>query len=304
MRHRRKRVAVLDEAIGFERWMHSEHMARGETAAERAKQALAHQSRKGGDSKLLADNETDLGREAKLAAGTWKLWGAPGGLTYGENTSKSDAWLRNIEQRDLGSEGMPGTVVLDDEHVLQLEDDAPSQPGTPPTEQEAGEIGEAVARAEAETLLPGAAAGATPAKTKPVDPVRVVAEMNRGTRFRPHLHGTMSAHQQEADALNQYAQAMKKMNAEMSRREGKVDWEGTKRGSTRQRVPIQIASGNRVLTREGNLSVGGKGPAPGEVESEASKVGQRVAGFRRKKAPAEPKPGQPPPPPPDPGTPP
>ena len=300
MTHKRARIAVLDDALIFERWMHSEHMDRGENAAERAKRAIAEQGRKTGSRLLLAEEETDLGREAKLATGAWKLWGAPGGLTFGENTAKSDAWLRNIERRDLD---LPkDAVVLEDKDVLQLEDeddgngegeadaDGPaagivagaSQPSTPPSDELTGEI----------PLLP------EKNKARAVDPVKVVAELNRGTRFRPHLHGTMSAHTQEADALSQYAQAMKKMNAEMERREGKTDWEGTKRGSTRQRVPIQIASGNRVLTKEGNLSIG----KPGKGNSDAAKrdkaandVGKRVAGFRRKK-PAKYQPGQPPPP--------
>ena len=301
-KHKRARIAVLDEALIFERWMHSEHMNRGENAAERAKRVIAEQGRKAGRRQLLAEDETDMAREAKLAAGTWKLWGAPGGLTYGENTSKSDAWLRNIERRDLN---LPkGAVLLDDKDVLQLEDDngnndqaatdAPaagivaeaSQPSTPPSDELTGDLPLTVAN-----------------KTRAVDPVKVVAELNRGTRFRPHLHGTMSAHTQEAEALSGYAHAMKKMNAEMQRREGKTDWEGTKRGSTRQRVPIQIASGNRLLTKEGNLSIG----KPGKGNSDASKrdqaandVGKRVAGFRRKK-PAKVLPGQPPPPPPDEG---
>lgn len=299
MKHKRARIAVLDEALIFERWMHSEHMNRGENAAERAKRVIAEQGRKTDSRLLLAEQETDLGREAKLAAGAWKLWGAPGGLTFGENTSKSDAWLRNIERRDLD---LPkGAVLLDDKDVLQLDDgdddksssgtDAPaagivagaSQPSTPPSDDVAEDLPLTVSDTN---------------KTRAVDPVKVVAELNRGTRFRPHLHGTMSAHTQEAEALSQYAQAMKKMNAEMERREGKTDWEGTKRGSTRQRVPIQIASGNRLLTKEGNLSIG----KPSKGNSDAAKrdqaandVGKRVAGFRRKKA-AKVMPGQPPPP--------
>jgi len=303
MTHKRARIAVLDEALIFERWMHSEHMNRGETAAERAKRVIAEQNKKTDNRLILAEEETDLGREAKLAAGAWKLWGAPGGLTFGENTSKSDAWLRNIERRDLD---LPkGAVLLEDKDVLQLEDDdgngndddnadgddpaacivaAASQPSTPPSDELTGDL-----------LLTQMADSN---KGRAVDPVKVVAELNRGTRFRPHLHGTMSAHTQEAKALSQYAQAMKKMNAEMERREGKTDWEGTKRGSTRQRVPIQIASGNRLLTKEGNLSIG----KPGNGNSEAAKrdqvandVGKRVAGFRRKK-PGKVVPGQPPPP--------
>jgi hypothetical protein len=294
MKHKRARIAVLDEALIFERWMHSEHMNRGENAAERAKRVIAEQGRKTNSRLLLAEAETDLGREAKLAAGTWKLWGAPGGLTFGENTSKSDAWLRNIERRDLD---LPkGAVLLDDKDVLQLEDDESndvpaagivaeaSQPSTPPSDELTGDLPLTVPETN---------------KSRAVDPVKVVAELNRGTKFRPHLHGTMSAHTQEANALSQYAQAMKKMNAEMERREGKTDWEGTKRGSTRQRVPIQIASGNRLLTKEGNLSIG----KPGKSNSDAAKrdqaandVGKRVAGFRRKK-PAKVVPGQPPPPP-------
>ena len=303
MKHKRARIAVLDEALIFERWMHSEHVNRGENAAERAKRVLAEQARKTDSRLLLAEEETDLGREAKLAAGTWKLWGAPGGLTFGENTSKSDAWLRNIERRDLD---LPkGAVLLDDKDVLQLEDDEDtkdnedqgagdmpaasivaeaSQPSTPPSDELTGDV---------PSLLP------EKNKTRAVDPVKVVAELNRGTRFRPHLHGTMSAHTQEAEALSQYAQAMKKMNAEMERREGKTDWEGTKRGSTRQRVPIQIASGNRLLTKEGNLSIGkpSKGNSDaGKRDQAANDIGKRVAGFRRKKKPAKVSPGQPPPP--------
>ena len=241
MKKKRAQIGILDDNLVFERWMHNEHMYRGENAAERAKRAIALQSQKQKGSLMLAEDESNLSREAKLVAGAYKLFGAPGGLVFGEQ-NKHDAWLRNIERRELD---LPtGAVILDDKDVLQLEDDetkgaddGPSQPSTPPTDDPGGQ-----------QALPPRAID-TDATNKKVDPIRVVAALTRGTRFRPHLHGTMSAHQQESDAMTKYAQAMKKLQSEMERREGKADWEDNRRGSERQRVPITIQSGKRTLTK-------------------------------------------------------
>jgi len=275
MRKKGARIAILDDILIFERWMHDEHMYRGENAAEKAKWTIAEVSQKKAGRLQLAKGESDLSREAKLVAGAYKLFGAPGGLVFGEQ-NKHDAWLRNIEKRELD---LPqGTVLLDDEEVLQLEDDdkragqlVVSQPSTPPTEE-----------GGATHLAVGDTATCKP-ESKAVDPVRVVAELTRGTRFRPHLHGTMSAHQQESNAMSKYAQAMKKLQAETERREGKSDWESSRRGSERQRVPITIRAGKRTLTKAGKLSVG-----PGDEvakRSQVTSIGARATGYRRKMVP-------------------
>jgi hypothetical protein len=290
VRRKRARVAINDDLLVFERWMHDEHMYRGESAAERAKRAIAEVSRKKKGRVMLAADESHLNREAKLVANTFNMFGGPEGMVYGEK-NKHDKWLRKIEARDLD---LPqGAVVLDDKEVLQLEDgheaaNQKSQPSTPPTEELMP-----AAEGQNKQLVPAVTGSAAKVKNDSVDPIRVVAALNRGTRFRKHLHGSMSGYQQESEAMTQYARAMKKLQAEMERREGKADWEGAKRGSERQKVPITIAAGGRLLTKEGNLDVsrggGGGGGGPSGAATAAA-VGRRVAGFRSRpdnKAPPE-----------------
>ena len=74
MKKKRAQIAILDDNLVFERWMHSEHMYRGENAAERAKRAIALQSQKQKGSLMLAEDESGLSREAKLVAGAYKLF--------------------------------------------------------------------------------------------------------------------------------------------------------------------------------------------------------------------------------------
>ena len=110
--------------------------------------------------------------------------------------------------------------------------------------------------------------------------VRVVAALNRGSQYRPHLHGTLSAHQQEHSAMQQYAHAMRKLEAELERRDGVSAAKEPNGKNSRRITPISINAGKRHLSKDGDL---GHKKASGAAAEDAIRagIGQRAAATKK-----------------------